>query len=264
MTSASITTCIRPTAIWRSTSALPVGNYRATLPGGVIEDAYGRVIGGDGFSFEFSVLAGDFDANGLVDDRDIDLLLVQIGLANHPVAYDLTGDMSVDGADATYLVETILATNFGDANLDGLVNATDTAILTANFGWTGGAAWHRGNFNGDAAIDLIDLAILQSQLGSGVPVASPAAPQAVFATRLAPHSRANPRRDDPVTMRATRQSRQTSWPNSTGVSASSSDAGGATASIIGQRVTRRPRLPSAETTSQLPASVVDALLTETN
>jgi hypothetical protein len=163
------------TAIWRSLVALPAGNYRATLPGGAIADAYGRVIA-DAFSFDFSVLAGDFDNSSVVDHDDIDLLFVEIGLANHPAAFDLTGDSFVDAADATYLVETILTTTFGDANLDRRVDRLDAAIVALNFGRSGGPAWARGDFNGDGDTDLADLAIGQRSFAFVGPVPAPAAP----------------------------------------------------------------------------------------
>jgi hypothetical protein len=163
------------TAIWRSLAALPAGNYRATLPGGVIADAYGRVIANP-FSFDFSVLAGDFDNSGVVGHHDIDLLFVEIGLANHPHAFDLTGDSFVDAADATYLVETILTTTFGDANLDRRVDRLDAAIVALNFGRSDGPAWARGDFNGDGVTDLADLAIGQRSFAFIGPVPAPAAP----------------------------------------------------------------------------------------
>jgi hypothetical protein len=87
----------------------------------------------------------------------------------------------VNQADATRLVEGILHTHFGDANLDGHVDRVDAAILTSNFGWTSGPAWGRGNFSGDAVVDLVDLGIQQRHFGLGPSPSAPAAPEAVLA-----------------------------------------------------------------------------------
>lgn len=121
------------------------------------------------------MLSGDLDSNGVRDDRDIDLLFLQIGLANHLPPFDLTGDGLVNGADATYLVETILATSFGDINLDRQVDRSDAAILALNFGRAGDSAWARGDFNGDGRTDLFDLVILQQSFAIGQPALAPAA-----------------------------------------------------------------------------------------
>jgi hypothetical protein len=70
---------------------------------------------------------------------------------------DLNGDMKVDIDDARNIVVTILGTHFGDANLDGVVNATDIAIVTAHLGQQGG--WAQGDFDGDGWITQCDLDI---------------------------------------------------------------------------------------------------------
>jgi hypothetical protein len=51
----------------------------------------------------------------------------------------------------------------GDANLDGVVNAADCAILTANYNQTG-LWWMQGDFNHDGAVNAADLAILNANI----------------------------------------------------------------------------------------------------
>jgi hypothetical protein len=53
----------------------------------------------------------------------------------------------------------------GDANLDGVVNASDALALARNYLVTGNGAWDQGNFNYDTAVDLADAKILQANFG---------------------------------------------------------------------------------------------------
>ena len=73
---------------------------------------------------------------------------------------DLNGDMKVSIDDVREIVLTILGTHFGDANLDGVVDATDIAIVTAHLGQQGG--WAQGDFDGDGWITECDLEIAQA------------------------------------------------------------------------------------------------------
>ena len=116
---------------------------------------------------------GDFDRDGDVDADDIDLLCENIG----GPAYDLDGDLDADEDDFVHLVENLVelqdgsgrvGTAMGDFNLDGLVNATDLAIMKAAFGtWPRG--WADGNANCDDIIDATDLAILAANFGFEAP-----------------------------------------------------------------------------------------------
>ncbi|MEM6331807.1 MAG: glycosyl hydrolase family 28-related protein [Planctomycetota bacterium] len=105
--------------------------------------------------------AGDFDLDGDIDADDIDLLVANYGNPD----FDLTDDGATDAADLTELVENILGTYLGDANLDGAVDTADLAILAANFA-TSARGWSVGDFNGIAGVGTPDLAILASSFGS--------------------------------------------------------------------------------------------------
>jgi len=121
-------------------------------------------------------------SDGIVDAKDIDYVYAQFrnarfGCTNlaadwfnldQAVFFDLSADMTgpeitgsgvelvIDQRDVDYLVQVILGTNYGDANLDGVVDAADKAIVLANLGQAGG--WAQGNFNGDCIVDQADLA----------------------------------------------------------------------------------------------------------
>ncbi|RIK79046.1 MAG: hypothetical protein DCC68_13855 [Planctomycetota bacterium] len=60
----------------------------------------------------------------------------------------------------------------GDIDLSGTVDRRDAALLSQNFGLEAGADWFAGDFDGDGATTLLDLAILQAHLD---PIAAPVA-----------------------------------------------------------------------------------------
>jgi len=78
---------------------------------------------------------------------------------------DINGDLIIDQADVALIVNGILETTFGDVNLDGLTDATDSAIANANLGLAG--AWESGDVNGDGTITQTDLDIINSFICTG-------------------------------------------------------------------------------------------------
>jgi hypothetical protein len=117
---------------------------------------------------------GDLDGDGTVTSADIDSIwgLIESGDSRA----DLNHDGFVNKADADYLVRVILNTEYGDANLDGTVDAADLATTRRNVGQTfSGPNWARADFNGDGKSDAADLALVRKYLGfSAVSQASPA------------------------------------------------------------------------------------------
>ena len=111
----------------------------------------------------------DWNADGSVNGGDIDLLAANYG----NVAYDLNGDGVSDRDDLEFMVWFLVdmqdgtgraGTEFGDVNLDGLVNTTDLAALADNFGTTG-RGWAGGDLNGDGIISTTDLTIMAANFG---------------------------------------------------------------------------------------------------
>jgi hypothetical protein len=131
-------------------------------------------------------IAGDVNVSGIVDDADIDFLYEAIAVGSADPLFDLNGDAAVDRGDVDHLVQSILGTQYGDANLDTLVNRADAVVLSRNFGKA--AAWRTGDFDGDRMATLADLALLQIGMSaSGSPIGeSPAAEAA--AVRIAVRS----------------------------------------------------------------------------
>lgn len=127
-----------------------------------------------------SVVEGDLDRNCAIDAADIDLLFAAVGAGTNDPAYDLTGDATVDDDDIAHLVESILGTHFGDANLDGAVDRADVAAVVRNFGRADSPGWAAGDFNGDGAVDLRDLMTVQTDFAT----AMASAPLAVVAAAV--------------------------------------------------------------------------------
>ena len=106
-----------------------------------------------------SSLPGDFNGDQVVDDADIDILFTAITAGSEDLQFDLDSSNAVTSADATFLVESILGTRFGDTDLDRDVDLTDYNTLATHFNPSGTDApywWQDGNVDGDDDIDLSD------------------------------------------------------------------------------------------------------------
>jgi hypothetical protein len=97
--------------------------------------------------------------------------------------YDLNGDDLIDLGDVDEFLEMAADKNgfddtydYGDANLDGVVNATDLNALAV--AWQSPSlSWSAGNFNGDGIVDVSDLNQLavhwQNRIAAAAPVPEP-------------------------------------------------------------------------------------------
>ena len=99
----------------------------------------------------------DFNGDAVVDDRDIDLLFDAIHSGSGESVYDLDGSSSVDRLDVAYLVESVLNTRAGDANLDGTIDSSDLNRVGINWRRDCCVGWADGDFNGDDRVDASDL-----------------------------------------------------------------------------------------------------------
>lgn len=73
-------------------------------------------------------------------------------------------DNVLDWGDVDELVLNVLGTNYGDLNLDGVVDSDDLETLFGNLGATGAFGWEAGDLNGDTVVDNADFTILVSNL----------------------------------------------------------------------------------------------------
>jgi hypothetical protein len=110
--------------------------------------------------------------DGIVNGLDIDYVYQNFGdftnlrydAVSMDLSADMNGDLKVDDLDVQVVVFEVLGTHFGDANLDGVVNGADLAIVGGNIGLPGG--WAQGDFNGDGIVNAADLAIVNANLGA--------------------------------------------------------------------------------------------------
>jgi hypothetical protein len=125
------------------------------------------------------MLRGDLNnssrGDGFVDGEDIDQLwdIWNDGAASalDEEWFDLTGDLALnmtinsgvsgssEDSDIDELVKGILGTEYGDANLDRVVDDKDAAILASHWGMTG-VSWCAGDFNGDGIVNYRDASLL--------------------------------------------------------------------------------------------------------
>jgi len=130
-------------------------------------------------------ITGDFDGDFDVDADDIDLFCANKTGPGVPPAdpmYDLDGDGDADDDDHDMLIHSFVQTDpagdapgteYGDFDLNGVVDTTDLTILATNFN-ADPAGWAMGNANCDSIIDTTDLTILATnfgfdKFGGGVP-----------------------------------------------------------------------------------------------
>ena len=111
--------------------------------------------------YENQSSAGDFDGDTVVDAADIALLCAAIGQEEPDLAYDLNADSLVNHDDLSVLIEDILQTSAGDANLDGRFNSSDLVIVFREGLYenqtAGIAGWMQGDWNCDGIFSSADL-----------------------------------------------------------------------------------------------------------
>jgi len=137
----------------------------------------------DTFVMKFAGPVGDFNGDHAVTGDDIDALadFIRSGSA-YDSTYNVSGpgddgqaDGNVDTADLDYLVHFLVetaigeGTEYGDFNLDGIIDTTDLTRLATDYG--PGDTWAKGNANRhiDLTTDTTDLTILATYYGFGEP-----------------------------------------------------------------------------------------------
>jgi hypothetical protein len=111
--------------------------------------------------------SGDLDGDHDVDVDDINLLAATLRgdeIANATDTFDLNSDGQIDSSDMDTLVLDILGTEYGDSNLDGLVNIADYVNLKNHWGEMTG--WSDGDFSGDGQVGIADYVLLKNSFGA--------------------------------------------------------------------------------------------------
>ena len=104
-------------------------------------------------------VSADFDSNGVTDQRDIDALCRNHG--GNDLRFDLNGDGSINERDLNFMIEQVLGTTLGDANLDGVFNSSDL-VRVFEFGQfedgiEDNSGWEQGDWNCDGDFTSRDL-----------------------------------------------------------------------------------------------------------
>ena len=146
-------------------SSFTVYNQWTQFPNGFDPDAAG-------LTFEASI-AGDFDANNLVDAQDYKMLESFLNDESrwwlHDM-FDLNQSGSIDNDDLNTWITEVKQATPGDADLDGAVAFSDFLILSQNFRGQGG--WTSGDFDHNEEIQFADFLLLSENFGIGPPAAT--------------------------------------------------------------------------------------------
>jgi hypothetical protein len=116
-------------------------------------------------------LPGDFNGDGRLNSADIDLLCS--ALVTQQPSFDLTKDNVVDRADLSFLVQNLMNTTFGDANLDGIFDSSDLVFIFQMGEYEDAislnSTWSDGDWNCDGEFSSADL-VTAFQAGRYVPL----------------------------------------------------------------------------------------------
>ena len=105
----------------------------------------------------------DFDADGVLDVDDIDLLTEALRAERKPVLMDINLDGEFDTEDHRALVRDQIGIPFGDANVDGAFSSTDLVGVFQhgeyNDSLVHNSTWRTGDWNGDGEFTADDFDI---------------------------------------------------------------------------------------------------------
>lgn len=107
----------------------------------------------------------DVSHDGIANADDIDLVYSVLPFGVYFASFDVNGDGELNQADIDSAVRDMHGTEYGDANLDRVVNLEDLAILATHFGQSN-KGWAQGDYTGDKVVDLEDLALLAEYFGT--------------------------------------------------------------------------------------------------
>ena len=129
---------------------------------------------------------GDFNADGVFDTQDLDLLVMEVAAGPGDSRFDINSDGTVDRNDIEQWLSDGAVANglnspylWGDTNLDLNVDAGDLNNMAVN--WLGAPnTWMGGDFDGSGNVDASDLNLLginwqqSNAAAAGVHVPEPA------------------------------------------------------------------------------------------
>lgn len=115
------------------------------------------------YPFVAAAIRGDFNEDQTVDARDIDILCQGIQANPNDLTLDLDENGAVEHDDFLFLVEDLLASGPGDANLDQAFNSSDLVQVFQRGqyedGVAGNSGWADGDWNCDGEFSSSDLVV---------------------------------------------------------------------------------------------------------
>ena len=169
-------------ALYHFDEEVPTGFSPRTILDESLIANHGRLLGQAELVEDDFLMSGtidpDFNDDGAIDNLDVDALVSSIAAGDNPSQLDLNGDGSVSGPDLDQWLEDAASANgfaapylFGDANLDGSVDAGDLNALALS--WQDSvASWSGGDFTADGIVDAGDLNLLALNWQDSIPVAA--------------------------------------------------------------------------------------------
>ncbi len=104
---------------------------------------------------------GDLNQDGTVDVEDVDHLCA--ALRSGDASADLNSDGELNQDDMSFLIQNLLHTGFGDANLDRVFGSGDLVQVFQlgeyDDGISGNSTWASGDWNCDGEFDSVDLVL---------------------------------------------------------------------------------------------------------
>ncbi len=104
---------------------------------------------------------GDATDDSSDDASDIDHIFAAVREGRQEDRLDLNDDHQVDDNDTRFLVEAVLQSSAGDANLDGIFDSSDLILAFQQGQYEdhlpGNSGWSSGDWNGDGEFDSSDL-----------------------------------------------------------------------------------------------------------
>ena len=101
------------------------------------------------------------DFNDVSESPEVRINELAAAIRAGDISKDLTGDGFVNFDDLRYLVNDLLGTSFGDANLDGFFNSGDLVLVFQRGeyedGLIGNSTWADGDWNGDGEFNSSDM-----------------------------------------------------------------------------------------------------------
>ncbi|MCA9215071.1 MAG: hypothetical protein KDB27_18510 [Planctomycetales bacterium] len=105
--------------------------------------------------------AHDYDRNGVLDARDIDLLTEQISLRAPSIRFDANGSGVVDSEDRQFWLKNLAGFPIGDSDVNGVFDSSDLVLVFEAAEYeddiAGNSSWADGDWNGDGDFTSRDL-----------------------------------------------------------------------------------------------------------